>query len=368
MSEGSAVHLKHCDVPANTHRSLGGNLNMTSFRVFVAGSALALMASLASSSSFAADQFKLSFQTHHAANSLQGEALLRFAERAKEMSAGRLNITMHTSSAVVKSSEAFESAATGIIDGDATGAGYITGKNPAFQFFGDIMGGYETPYQILGWYKNGGGKDIAQPLYEKFNMHLIGVFVATPESLGSTTPLNGIDDLKGWKFRSPPGMESEIFQKLGAAPVVMAFGEVFSAMSSGTVSGADASTLAVNKGLGLYDVGKHATYPGFHSMPIEHVTINLDKWHELPADLQRILEAAVDTIAVEVAAKSEVMDKAAATELVKSGVVLHDWSTEDRLKFRTMAQEVWADWATRSPEAKQVYDAHVAYMKQLGIL
>ncbi|WP_262983282.1 hypothetical protein [Paracoccus mutanolyticus] len=38
-------------------------------------------------------------------------------------------------------------------------------------------------------------------------------------------------------------MESEIFSKLGAAPVVTPFGEVFTAMSTGAVAGTDASTL-----------------------------------------------------------------------------------------------------------------------------
>ena len=163
-------------------------------------------------------------------------------------------------------------------------------------------------------------------------------------------------------------MESEIFTKLGAGPVVMPFGEVFTAMSSGAVSGADASTLAVNKGLGLYDVGKHATYPGFHSMPIEHVTVNLDKWKALPDDLKRIFEAAVDTAAIEVATQSVTLDQQAVKDLKAAGVTLHDWNTADRLKFRTVAQDVWADWAKRSPESKKVFDSHVAYMKQLGIL
>lgn len=199
-------------------------------------------------------------------------------------------------------------------------------------------------------------------------MHLIGIFVATPESLGSTKPLAGIADLKGWKFRSPPGMESEIFQKLGSGPVVMPFGEVFTAMSSGVVSGADASTLAVNKGLGLYDVGKHATYPGFHSMPIEHVTINLDKWNALPDDLKRVMEMAVEQIAAEVPKQSAADDEAAASELSKAGVTLHDWSAEDRAQFRTVAQQVWADWAKRTPMAKKAYDSHIAYMKKIGLL
>ncbi|SON58497.1 C4-dicarboxylate-binding periplasmic protein precursor (plasmid) [Hartmannibacter diazotrophicus] len=316
----------------------------------------------------AADAVTLRFQTHHSANSLQGKALLRFADLANKMSGGSLQIEMLTDSSVVKSTESFESASMGIIDGDATGAGYVTGKNPAFQFYGDIMGGYSTPYQILGWYKDAGGLELANKLYEQFNMHLIGTFVATPESLGSTTSLAGINDLKGWKFRSPPGMESEIFTKLGAAPVVMPFGEVFTAMTTGTVAGADASTLAVNKGLGLYDVGKFATYPGFHSMPIEHVALNLDKWNSLTDAQKQILQSAVDTIAIEVATQSEINDRQAAAELTAAGVTLQNWSDEDRLAFRKVAQEVWADWATRSPEAKEAYDSHVAYMKSLGIL
>ncbi|MEZ5450944.1 MAG: hypothetical protein R3E89_18920 [Thiolinea sp.] len=37
-----------------------------------------------------------------------------------------------------------------------TGGAYQTGKNPAFQFVGDIMGGYDTPYQQLSWLYYGG--------------------------------------------------------------------------------------------------------------------------------------------------------------------------------------------------------------------
>lgn len=336
-------------------------------RTLAAGFGLVALACTAMSTAAEA-QTKLRFQTHHSANSLQGKALIRFAGLVKDMSGGRLVVEMLTSSAAVKSNEVFEAAATGILDGDATGAGYVTNKDAAFQFFGDVMGGYDKADQVYGWFDDGGGRAIADELYHRFNMHLVGIFVASPESLGSTKPLAGIADLKGWKFRSPPGMESEIFQKLGSGPVVMPFGEVFTAMSSGVVSGADASTLAVNKGLGLYDVGKHTTYPGFHSMPIEHVTINLDKWNALPDDLKRVMEKAVEQIAAEVPKQSAADDEAAASELSKAGVTLHDWSAEDRAQFRKVAQQVWADWAKRTPTAKKAYDSHVTYMKKIGLL
>ncbi len=340
---------------------------MLNRRLFLAAGAAPAAAALAAPALAQAKPVTLRFQTHHAPQGLQGAALLRMADRVKAMSGGRLVIEMLTSNSAVKASEVFEAAATGILDGDAQGAGYVTGKNAGFQFFGDLLGAYDNPWQLLGWYK-ALGRGAADQLYHKFNMHLVGVFVATPESLGSTKPLRGVDDLKGWKFRCPPGMQSEIFTKFGAGPVVMPFGEVFTAMSSGAVSGADASTLAVNKGLGLYDVGKHATYPGFHSMPIEHVTVNLDKWKALPDDLKALFEAAVDTTAIEVATQSVTLDAKAAQELKAAGVTLHDWSAEDRGKFRRVAQEVWTEWGKRSPEAQKALDSHVAYLKQLGAL
>ena len=75
------------------------------------------------------------------------------------MSGGAIDIEMFYSSSVVKSVETFDAAATGILDCDMTGGGYQTGKNPAFQFAGDLMGGYQNPYQQMAWMLHGGGRD-----------------------------------------------------------------------------------------------------------------------------------------------------------------------------------------------------------------
>ena len=103
-------------------------------------------------------------------------------------------------------------------------------------------------------------------------------------------------------------------------------------------------------------------------MPIEHVTVNLDKWKALPDDLKRVFEAAVDTAAIEVATQSVTLDAKAEKDLKAAGVTLHNWSAEDRGKFRKVAQEVWTDWGKRSPEAGKVLVTHVEYLKQLGLL
>ncbi|RDW14784.1 C4-dicarboxylate ABC transporter substrate-binding protein [Paracoccus thiocyanatus] len=315
-----------------------------------------------------AQEVVLKIQTQHAATSLQGEALLDYAERVRGLTDGSLELEILTSSAVVKASESFEAAAMGILDGDSSSATYLTGKDPAFQFYADVMGGYDDPFQILAWYRTEGGLDLANELYNAHGMQLVGVFAAMPEALSSTKPLASVEDLQGWKFRAPPGMESEIFSKLGAAPVVTPFGEVFTAMSTGAVAGTDASTLTVNRGLGIYDIAKHTTWPGFHSMPIEHVTLNLAKWNALSPQHQRAMQVALDSMALDMATRSMFDDLATARALKTEGVAIHDWSPEDRAEFRAVAQETWAEWAEKSPAAKVAYDAHIAFMTRIGLI
>jgi len=54
--------------------------------------------------------------------------------------------------------------------------------------------------------------------------------------------------------------------------------------------------------------------------------------------------------------------------LVADGVTLHDWSKDDRSKFRASAFKAWEGWKTKSPEAAQLIEMHKAYMKANGIL
>ena len=41
-------------------------------------------------------------------------------------------------------------------------------------------------------------------------MHLVGYWLQGHESLSSTRPLASFGDLEDWKFRSPPGLETEL--------------------------------------------------------------------------------------------------------------------------------------------------------------
>ena len=78
----------------------------------------------------------LKIETHFTASSPNGEVAAQFAKNVEMFSGGSLKVEMFYSSSVTgKSAEVFNSAQTGIIDCDMTGAGYQTGKTKQLSSF-----------------------------------------------------------------------------------------------------------------------------------------------------------------------------------------------------------------------------------------
>ena len=329
--------------------------------------ALAATVALALASASWAQEHTLRVQTHYGPESINGRNAAQFAKDVETMSGGRLVLEMNYSSSIVKSVETFDAARDGILDVDMTGAAYQGGKDRGFQFLGDLLGAYNTPWQQTAWLKYGGGRALADELYGNFGMHLICWWWPGPESLTSTRSLAGLADLKDWKFRSPPGLQTDIFAALGASPVVIDFTEIFNALNTGIVDGADASSLANNVGFGFFDIAKHATFPGFHSMPADHVAINKDKWESLPEDLRAIVAAACEKLTINSALDNFVANYNAVQELLPQGVTFHTWSAEDLKEYRRVALGEWPGYAT-SPMSKRIVESHRAFMKKIGLI
>ena len=329
----------------------------------------ASVAAIAAGTAFsaAAETTKLRIQTHFSQETLSGQMAEKYINDIQTMSNGEIQVEMFYASSVVKSAETFDAAATGILDCDMTGGAYQTGKNPAFQFTGDLMGGYANPYQQMSWMLHGGGRSAINDLYNDHNMEFIGWWIPGPESLSSTAPIRGVEDFKGWKFRSPPGLATKVFANLGASPIVMDFNEIFTALETGIIDGADAANLTNNIGLGLYDIAEHTNYPGFHSMPADHLACRKDVWDAMPAHHKAIMTVAMDSLALHNATINEVKNAQNAKVLRAKGINLYEWSPEELGKFRQAVKKGWTEFAT-TPEAKALLQSHVDFLTDLGAM
>jgi TRAP-type C4-dicarboxylate transport system substrate-binding protein len=147
----------------------------------------------------------------------------------------------------------------------------------------------------------------------------------------------------------------------------MDFTEIFTALETGIIDGADASGLANNVGLGLYDLVKHANFPGFHSMPSDHLACNKSVWDAMPAAHRKIMSVSMEALALRTALTFEKKNASAAAKLRSEGVTLWQWSPEDLQTFRDAAQATWPEFAT-TPEAKALVASHIEYLTELGLV
>ena len=90
-------------------------------------------------------------------------------------------------------------------------------------------------------------------------LHGVGLFMATPSSVISKTPIRHLADFKGKKIRIfASQFQSVAFERLGITPVAMSLGDVLPALQQGAIDGADAA-LNVYVPMHFVDAAKYVT-------------------------------------------------------------------------------------------------------------
>ncbi|WP_170764636.1 TRAP transporter substrate-binding protein DctP [Ruegeria lacuscaerulensis] len=316
-----------------------------------------------------ADPIKMTIQS----SSLPGDPdlpiLEAWAADVGVMTDGRLDITVVPEDAVVRYDTMLESVQAGVLEGQIAAPGYWSGNDPAFGLIGNTVGAWSDPIQALDYIYAGGGLELMQELVAPYNQHVVGVGCPGVEAFVSNRQLNGVDDLKGLKLRAPEGMVSAVFAAAGAAPVSMSLSEVFVAIDKGVIDASDVAGFATNHAEGFHDVARYPVYPGFHSTTLQALTVNQKIWDKMtPAD-QVILATSYKALAYSLRAEIDKADRAAvAVAEADPEITIVNWSLEERAKFRGIAQEVWADFATRSPASQKVFDSITGYLTANGLM
>ena len=310
------------------------------------------------------------------ASSKAGDWAHRFyLERAKlleEMSGGKLKIEVLPTKAVVPHRETIDAVAAGILDGDMNAVSYFTGRDPAFAIIGNLIAGYDTVDQVNTFCNHAGGKEILQKLYDKYTRGKIQVVGCSPyakEAFVSTLPIRSVADMKGVKVRSPEGLAAEVFKRAGASPVSLPFSEVYTALDKKLIDAADASAFVNNEASGMHKIAKFPIYPGIHSMAVRQLIINKSVWNKLTAGEKAMLTMWHRSSEDAMRREADLQDRRIAAKYADgSDVTVVDWSKEERAKFRQIAVGAWEDFAKKSPLAREALDAHLKYMRSVGLL
>ena len=319
-------------------------------------------------SAFAAD-YTFKFQSSDPSGDKNFQIQKEWIERVELMSGGRIKINLLPVGSVFKHTETLDGIKMGILDGQITATEFFSGKDAAFGLIGNTVGAWSDTSQLLQYINYGGGYELMNELYAPYGVKFIGGSTTGVESFVSRVPLNGVEDLKGLKLRAPEGLVQRVFAAAGAAPVNLPGSEVFTGLSKGVIDAADYTVFSTNQKAGMNDIATHPVQPGFHSLPLIDVSMSMKKWNKLPEDLQEIMTTSVRDFANDITTQLRIADqKAVKAAQEDPNITIHDWSAEERKKFRAIARTQWEEFAKQSPNAQKVYDSVTSYLEENGLL
>jgi len=293
------------------------------------------------------------------------EGVERFAKDVKVMSEGRLNIKVYAGGELVPPLQSFDAVSQGTVE-LGHGAGYYwAGKIPAAQFFTAVPFGMNAQ-GMNAWLYAGGGIEMWQDLYKPHNL--------IPFPMGNTgvqmggwfnKKIESIKDLKGLKMRIP-GLGGKVLAKAGGTPVLMAGGEIYTALERNTIDATEWVGPFHDERLGLYRAAKYYYYPGWHEPgPTLELMVNLQAWGSLPEDLQKMIEVAAASSNIWMLSQFEAKNLAALQKLRdQHKVKLLPFPDEVMQELHKLTVEVLAEEAQKDQQFKKVYEAYSQFSSE----
>ena len=294
-----------------------------------------------------------------------GDATKNMANLADKMSNGRLKITVDSKNKHKAPLGVFDMVRSGQYDMGHSASYYWKGKVPNTLYFTTMPFGMTAPEQY-GWFYHGGGQELMDEVYGKYNlMSFPGGNTGNQMGGWFQKEINTLDDLKGLKMRIP-GFAGEVLAKLGAKPTNIPAGELYTALERRTIDALEWVGPSLDLRMGFHKIAPYY-YTGWHEPATElQFLINKKKYEKLPADLQQILKTAMRTAAYDMYIQSYHAsgENWASMKTEFPNIQVKSFPSDVINAMRTANDELLAEKAAADPLAKKILDSQSAYMSK----
>ena len=145
---------------------------------------------------------------------------------------------------------------------------------------------------------------------------------------GSKNPILEAQDLRGLKVRQGTVDEGQTLLALGAAPVPMPFGEVFTSLQKGSIDSSAVPFDNTNFALGFTDVATHYV-DRLYVPSLYAVLISKERWADIPYPDQHHLAKAAEQVGEDLVGVLQLQAQAFRTEGLTRGAVFNVWAAGD---------------------------------------
>jgi len=189
-------------------------------------------------------------------------------------------------------------------------------------------------------------------------------FIRTAEAfLHSRKAVRTLADLKGLKIRTA-GAWLEISKTLGAAPVTMPGGEVYTSLERGVIDATEWGTLYENISAGFHKIAKYVIIPGVHQpvAPFE-MLFNKKAWNKISDRDKALVELAAKMVTFESWTRIGHEDAKALDFYRKAGNVIIELDESVQIQAKKLGREWAAEQAKGNPWFAKAWKSQQAFEK-----
>lgn len=217
-------------------------------------------------------------------------SLENFKAYVEEQSGGAVTVDIYAAEQLGSNAEMAEMVEMGSLDAMMIPQGEEAKLAPKINTLGlpFLFEDYESVYKVLD---SEIGEELVADLADHNMIQLAYWENGLRQTTNSKRPLNGPDDFKGLKIRTPEdAMTIAIFEALGASPSPLAFSELYLALQQGTFDGQEnpISNIHANN---FQDVQKYLAMTN-HKYECKNMIFSLTSWEKYPEDVQNLLKEA----------------------------------------------------------------------------
>ena len=246
------------------------------------------------------------------------EAVKYMGELIKERTAGRYSVEVYHSAQLGEEKDTIEQTQTGVIDLNRVSMGPFNGIVPE-----TAVPSLPYMFRSVDQMRHVMDGPIGDEILKAFEAHdLVGLafYDSGARSFYNTKKdITSIADLKGMKFRV---IQSDVFvdmvNALGANATPMAYGEVYSALETGVIDGAENNWPSFESAK-HYEVAKHYTVDQHQIVP-EVLVMAKPSWDKLSPEDQAIVKQAAKDSVVKMRELWDAQEKKSREIVEKAGV------------------------------------------------
>lgn len=275
------------------------------------------------------------------------EAAQKFAELVAEKTNGEVSVTVFPAGQLGNERQYLEALSSGGIDFALAGTPIFAAYAPELELLDMpyVFDSYQTAWSILDGPL---GEKLAAGL-ERNGFQILAYWENGMRHItNNVRPIATPEDLKGLKIRtSSSKVRMATFEALGAAPVPIAFGELYLALSQGVVDGQENPVSNIYSAK-FWEVQKYLSLTGhvYGALPL---AVSIRSWDKLDAETrQAVLAAALEARDFH---RQLVQDEEAGLleSLAANGMTAND--VADKEPFREKARQVWSIYREKFGDA-----------------